>query len=90
MGSSYDTEKHKIDFETYESITRICTVNSFEQAKILVSKLKNEGFGVVELCGAFGEEKAKELMTITNNEIGIAYVVNSESQNKLFQKFFGQ
>ena len=48
-----------------------------------------EGFGVVELCGGFGVEKARELIELSENKIGISYAVHFSEQDDMFAKFFG-
>lgn len=88
MGKSYDMEKHRAEFSTGEITTYIYTVNTFEDAEKLVLKLEKDGFGVVELCGAFGKEKANRLIELTSNQLGVGHVVNNGEQSELFQKFF--
>ncbi|QAT42928.1 DUF6506 family protein [Aminipila luticellarii] len=88
MGSHYDPEEHKACFETEKQITYILTVRSFEEACDKVSILEKEGVGAIELCGAFGKEKAQQLIERTHNKIAIGYVTNEASQNDLFAKFF--
>ncbi len=89
MGSSFDTTKQKIKFETDGSLTAIYTVNSFSDAKTLIKRLIEEGYGCVELCGAFGKEGAKKLIEATDNKIAIGYVVHEPSQDALFEAFWG-
>ena len=54
-----------------------------------LKELEKEGFGAVELCGAFGPEKAQQLIELTHNKIAIGYVVHNPEQNQLFDAFFG-
>ena len=88
MGESYDTAAHTAEFKTGNSSTCIYTVNSFEDAKILVERLADEGYGCVELCGAFKKDRALELIEATQNKMAIGYVVNEPSQSELFKAFF--
>ena len=88
MGKHYDCEKHQAMFETEGGITYIFTVNSFEMAYKKLLDLKEEGVGVVEVCGAFGEERAREMMALTDNQVGIGFVVHVKEQDELFEQFF--
>ncbi len=88
MGKNY-SEEHNAKFETKNSTTYIYTVNSFEEARKKVLELEKEGVGAIELCGAFGKEKADELIKLTNNKIAVGYVVHNPEQDDLFFNFFG-
>lgn len=87
MGAGYKKEDSAI-FQRDDYVTYICTVTSFEKAKEKVLELKEIGVGAIELCGAFGKEKADQLIKLTNNEIAIGYVVHNKEQDKLFKSFF--
>lgn len=88
MGEHYDCEKHKAVFETEGQLTYIYTVNSFEGAYKKLAELKEEGVGVVEVCGAFGEERAREMIELTDHKVGIGFVVHVSEQDDLFNRFF--
>lgn len=88
MGAHYSPEQHHARFETERQITCIFTVRDFEQARAKLSELEREGFGAVELCGAFGEEKTKELIELTHGKIAIGYVTHFPQQDELFAAFF--
>lgn len=89
MSAAYNTEIHKAVFETETKDTYIFTVNSFDEAKELVLKLKEDGFGVIELCGAFGEERTRAYKESTDGEVGFGYVVNLPEQDGIIKEFFG-
>ena len=84
------TEQHQAHFETEKQITSIFTVNNYEQARQKLTELEQEGFGAVELCGAFGEEKAKELIALTHGKIAIGFVTHLPEQDELFARFFAK
>lgn len=88
MGAHYSPEQHQARFETEHQTTCIFSVQNFEQARAKIVELEQEGFGAVELCGAFGEEKAKELIELTHGKIAIGYVVHLPQQDELFARFF--
>lgn len=90
IGEHYTPEQHQAHFETEKQITSIFTVNNYEQARQKLTKLEQEGFGAVELCGAFGEEKTKELIVLTHGKIAIGFVTHLPEQNELFARFFAK
>ena len=87
MGGGYRAEHHAV-FETEGCDTYIYTVQDFEAAKKLIQRLCAEGFGAVELCGAFGEEKARELIALTEGKLAIGFSVHFPEQDELFDRFF--
>ena len=90
MGGHYNPSEHKAAFETEKQVTYIFTVQDYEEAKEKVKDLDGQGFGAVELCGAFGQEKAKELAQLTGNRIAIGYVVHDPEMDEAFLRFFGR
>lgn len=89
MGPDYCPAQHTATFETQATMTRICTVRDFAEACKQVQQLQQEGFGAVELCGAFGQEKAAELTALTGNRMAIGYVTHDPALDGLFAAFFG-
>lgn len=65
------------------------TVRNLGEAQATAIALKEQGVGAIELCGAFGSEKAGELIAVTNREVAIGYVVHDQELDVLFDKFFG-
>lgn len=90
MGEHYTPEQHQARFETEKQITCIFTVKNYEQAQKKLAELEQEGFGAVELCGAFGEEKTKELIALTHGKIAIGFVTHLPEQDELFVRFFAK
>ena len=88
MGVQYNPEKDQVTFESDGSITSVFTVRNYEEAKKCVIQCVDDGYAVLEVCGAFGEEKAKELFELCDGRVGIGYVVNPPEQNKIFREFF--
>lgn len=89
MGAQYDPAVHQFRFETDKDTVFFRTVRDFEEAKNTAIELKNLGVGAIEVCGAFGPEKAAELAEITGKELAIGYVVHDKELDPLFAKFFG-
>lgn len=88
MGEDYVPMNHQACFETEKMITYIYTVQNFQQAKEKVLTLKQQGFGAIELCGAFGREHALELIELTDKEMVIGYVVDEPEQKEMAKEFF--
>lgn len=86
----YDTKKDTAVFEKEDMKTYIMTVKSFKQAEDLVRKLKDDGFGAIETCGAFSIEEINKLKLILNGEVGIARVVADKDQEMLISNFFNK
>lgn len=89
MGPHYRPE-HKAVFETEGSETHILTARDFDEAKEHALWCSRQGFGVIELCGAFGERHAREIKELTGGEMGIGYVVNLPEQSELIGRFFSK
>lgn len=90
MGAQYDPARHQAHFETEAKHTYIYTVRDYEEAKARVQELKNRGCGAIELCGAFGPDRARELTELTGNTVAIGYVTHFPQQDALFDAFFGK
>ena len=88
MGAEYNTELHQAEFETGSGIWHIFTVKDFEEAKEKALYCLENGFGIIELCGAFGEQRANEIIDITKNKIGVGFVNHFPKQDELFSVFF--
>ncbi|MEA5004106.1 MAG: DUF6506 family protein [Christensenella sp.] len=88
LGSEYNPQSHHATFETEKQITYIRTVRDFDEAAATVLSLQEEGVGAVELCGAFGEQKARELIGATDGKVAIGFVTHLQEQDSLFDAFF--
>lgn len=88
MGAQYTPDTQQARFETTNSATYIFTVRNFSEAQERALICLSEGFGVIELCGAFGETHARELVELTKNKMGIGFVINLPEQEELFHAFF--
>ncbi len=88
MGNQYNPDVHNACFETETDITYICTAQNFEEAYKKINELYQDGLQVLELCGAFGEDRAKEIRTLTNNEVAVGRVENFADQMHIIGDFF--
>lgn len=46
----------------------------------LAKRLGEEGFGAIEVCGAFGEELAKKMYEATGCKVPVGYVTTPQDQ----------
>ncbi len=90
MGAQYDPAQHQAHFETEAKHTYIYTARHYDEAKARVQELAARGCGAIELCGAFGPDKAQELIELTGGTIAIGYVTHFPAQDGLFTAFFGK
>lgn len=84
----YDSTKNRMEIKNDHMSTLLCMVRTFEEAKQCVQELYEQGVGAIELCGAFGKEKAAVLAELTHHEVAIGYVVHDKEMDSLFAAFF--
>ena len=65
----------------------IIGVRNLNQAKEVAKSLIGI-VDVIELCGAFGKEGAREIIDATNGKIPVGFVTHFDFQNDLFDKLF--
>lgn len=85
MGAYYTPEDRAI---IHDGRARIIGVNNIEDACVEAKKLATEGIGCIELCGAFGENGAKQIMEATENKVLIGYVVHPQEQDDAYAEAF--
>lgn len=88
MDAQYDTKRDYAVFETEEVETHMITVNSPEQAVQMAKELAEQGFGAIEVCGAFGEELARKMYEATGNKVSVGYIVRPLDQKELSDRFW--
>lgn len=69
---------------------RIIGVRSIEEAKAAALRLASQGIGCIELCGAFGEEGARQIAAVTENKLPVGYVTHLPEQDEIYRKAFGE
>jgi len=90
MGPDFIPETHTAEFANKrEGKTCIYTVRNKQEALAKIVELKENGFGAIELCGAFSRDFALEMIALTKGEIAIGYSVHEPEQDELFNQFFG-
>ena len=88
MGKIFDVTKDKASI--HNGISQIIGVSNIEEACETARKLCEEGVGCIELCGAFGENGAREIIKATENKIPIGYVTHLPEQMELYKKAFSK
>ena len=89
MSASLNPSTHTAEFKAGSGKIRIYAVRNANEAREKIASLWREGFGAIELCGAFGRDLARELISLTNNEVAIGYSIHEPEQDELFARFFG-
>ena len=69
MNAGYDPEKDmaRLDLEQVEAVAP-------------AKRLGEEGFGAIEVCGAFGEELAKKMYEAAGCKVPVGYVTTPQDQ----------
>ncbi|RZT00661.1 DUF6506 family protein [Cuneatibacter caecimuris] len=88
MGPQFDPEKHRAEFQVPGMVSYIRTVRDFTEAKAAVQQLAEDGVKAMEVCGAFGPERTRELIEITGGKVAVGYVTHFPEQDELFDTFF--
>lgn len=65
----------------------IIGVKNLEEAKEISKSLIGYA-DVIELCGAFGKEGAREIIDATKGKIPVGFVTHLDFQNDLFDELF--
>ena len=73
----------------HQGMAQMIGVASIEGACEVARGLVAEGVDCIELCGAFGEEGAREVIAATEYNLPVGYVVHLPEQNELFEALFG-
>lgn len=90
MNQHYQPEKDQARLDTPQAEAHILTVRNPEEAVALAKKLKEEGFGAIEVCGAFGEELARKMYEATGESVPVGYVVTPEDELPKALAFWGE
>ena len=65
----------------------IIGVRNLDEAKVVAKSLIGIA-DVIELCGAFGESGAREIIDATCRKIPVGFVTHLDCQNDLFDELF--
>ena len=76
--------------EIHGGAARIIGVSSVREACREAVRLKDEGIGCIELCGAFGPDGAAQVIDATRNSLPVGYITHLPGQDPLYRKVFGE
>lgn len=63
-------------------------VKDIQEACKAAKQLQEEGVDCIELCGAFGEKGAKQIIEATGNRMPVGYVTHLPEQDEIYQRMF--
>lgn len=90
MDPQLSPDKDRANFETDKFIYSFCAVTGARNAKARAVELMEDGVTAIELCGAFGQKLAREIIEATKGKVAVAYVVHDPDQDEGFEKFFAR
>lgn len=90
MGSDYQQKKDYAVLETEGTETHIIAVNTPQQALETVKTLADDGFGAVEVCGAFGEALARQMYEAAGKRLSVGFVICPSDQKEMSDRFWSQ
>lgn len=88
MNPLFDSEKHRAVFQTGNIENHIVTVRNENEALEKAQVLVLEGFGVLEVCGAFEEELVQKMLDTTEGKLCIGRVVYSSEQIEALENYW--
>ena len=69
---------------------QIVGVNNMNRALDAACRLVKQGVDCIELCGAFGEDGAREIIAVTENKVPVGYVTHLPMQDRLYEEVFSK
>lgn len=68
----------------------LLSVRSEQEAIEKAKDLADNGFGAIEVCGAFGEELARKMYDAVQHRLTVGYVVCSPDQEQALEQFWSE
>ena len=88
MNPNFDPAKDHARLDHAKVENHILTVRTPEEAVAKARQLADEGFGVIEVCGAFGEALARQMYDAADHRLTVSYVVTPPDQLEATLKFW--
>ena len=88
MDPEFDPQRQQARLDTPHTETHIRTVRSPAEAAELAVQLADQGFGSLEVCGAFGEELARRMYEAAGRRLTVGYVVCPPDQLEANERFW--
>jgi len=67
-------EVHQSVIESSKHLTLIYGVSTIEEGCILAKKIVDDGCKLIELCGGFGVEGAKQVISAVEGRVPVGYI----------------
>lgn len=88
MNPQFIPTEHGAVFLTGEIENHIITVRDKVEALEQAEKLAENGFGVLEVCGAFDAELVQQMRETTNNKLCIGQVAYRKEDEERLQEYW--
>lgn len=88
MNPLFLPEKHIALFQTGNIENHILTVRNEEEALHKTKELLDEGFGVLEVCGAFEGELVEKMRSIVQGKMCIGSVVYPSEEEPALERYW--
>ncbi len=88
LNPQFEPEKHTACFKTENVKNYVITVRNEQEAIEKAAELAKANFGVLEVCGAFGEELVQKMYEAAGGRLCIGYVVYPPEQLKAVEKYW--
>ena len=90
MNAEYDPARQHARFDTSLQEGHLLTVRNPEEAIELAKRLADEGFGMIEVCGAFGPQLAKRMYEATGCRVPVSYVTTDPAELEQVKAFWAK
>lgn len=88
MNPLFQPEEHTALFQTGDIENHILTVRNEEEAMCKTRELLDEGFGVLEVCGAFERELVEKMRNLVQGKICIGSVVYPPKEEAAAERYW--
>ena len=76
--------------QIHQGAAQIVGVSDLQEAVQAARRLQAEGVDCIELCGAFGEAGAREIIRATEGRLPIGYVTHLPEQDDVYRAAFAK
>lgn len=88
MNPRFVPEQHNAMFQTGSIENHILTVRTPQEAMEKIHQLMEQGFGVLEVCGAFEPELVQQMQQLSAGKLCIGHIVYPEDQLDALEHFW--
>ena len=83
-----DFNTHQDRASIHNGAAQIIGVSTLEEACTTARELVRSGVGCIELCGAFGQAGAKQIIRATGNQVPVGYITHLPEQDEVYDAAF--